>query len=273
MKDLLKLYNFYSVGHTDGEKAIADWLENWFREHDTPVERKNNTLYHMVGAELPLLSAHLDMVDTNGQAVHFYNNDGVISGFNKYYQQTSLGADDKNGVWIILKAIEAGLEFNFVISECEECGGDGIRSVEDKLMGSYCVVMDRRGTSDILEQGGSTTYCKTLAWNLKNFWGSHWNVTTGGISDTQTICRHIESVNISVAYDNPHTAEETTDFDVLEQTKDDVICMLTDFVHYPCKPEDYTTTFNYNKRRKTYDDNYWKKLYSNTEDEDYWALR
>lgn len=271
MKDLLKLYSFYSVGHTDGEKAIADWLQGWFREHNVTVERKNNTLYHMVDESLPLLSAHLDMVDTNGPAVHFYNDEGIISGYNKYYQQTSLGADDKNGVWIILKAVEAGLEFNFVISECEECGGDGIRSVEDRLIGSYAVVMDRKGTSDILEQGAGTNYCKALAWNLKNFWNSHWKVTTGGMSDTQTICKHMESVNISVAYDNPHTAEETTDYDVLEQTKDDVIDMLQNFVCYPCKPEDYTTTYNYTKGKR-YDRDYWKKLYTNTQDEDDWAI-
>lgn len=273
MKDLLKLYTFYSVGHTEGEKQICDYLQQWFTDNGTTVERYGNTLIHMVSAELPLLSAHLDMVDTNGPAVHFYGNDGIITGYNEYYQQTSLGADDKNGVWIIMKAVEAGLEFNFVISECEECGGDGIRKVEDKLIGSYAVVMDRKGNTDILEKGCSTQYCKTLAWNLKNFWDNGYTVTTGGMSDTQTICKHIESVNISVAYNNPHTENEETDFDRLDEIKDDVIRMLTDFVHYPCKPEGYTTTYNYTKREKRYDDNYWKKLYSYEDDETYWPIR
>lgn len=272
MKDLLKLYNFYSVAHTEAEKAICDHLEQWFTDKGVVVERVGNTLIHMVDETLPLLSAHLDMVDTNGQAVHFYNENETIVGYNEYYQQTSLGADDKNGIWIIQKAVEEGLEFNFVISECEEIGGSGIRSVEDRLMGSYCVVMDRKGNYDILEKGAGTDYCKTLAWNLKNFWGGDWKVTTGGVSDTQTICKHIESVNISVAYFDPHTENETTDFERLNEIKDDVIRMLKEFVHYPCKPSDYTTVYNYTKKEKKYDDRYWKKLYSHEEDETYWAL-
>lgn len=271
MKDLLKLYTYYSVGHTEGEKQICDYLQQWFTDNGTTVERIGNTLIHMVSDELPLLSAHLDMVDTNGPAVHFYNNDGVITGYNEHYQQTSLGADDKNGVWIIMKAIEAGYEFNFVISECEECGGDGIYKVKDKLMGSYAVVMDRRGNYDILESGSGTTYCKTLAWNLKNFWADGYEVTTGGMSDTQTICKKIESVNISVAYDHPHTAEEETDYDRLEEIKEDIFRMLDDFVHYPCKPEDYTTTYNYTKGRSNAN-SYWKKLYSHSDLEDDWAI-
>lgn len=266
MKDLVKLYSIYSVSRTEGEKEICDWICSRLDELKISYERLGNTLYHFVDGNNILLSAHLDQVSTKGRASHIYKQGKYIFAYNDKWQRTSLGCDDKNGVWIILKLLEAGNNFDFIISECEECGGDGIKKVEkliDTSSAEYCLVLDRQGNTDILNKGGATTYCQALAYNLKNFWNNGYSVVTGGLSDTQTICKYKESVNMSVAYFNPHTATEYTDFERLTEIKDDIQKMFNSFVHYPSKPSDYTVTYisyTYNKPSKTYkynDDERW----------------
>lgn len=252
MKDLLKLYSIYSVSKTDGEKEICDWICNKLDKLDIGYVRDGNTLYHFSKDNEVLLSAHLDQVATNGKAFYFYKVDNNILAYNDKWQRTSLGADDKNGVWIILKLLEKGYKFDFIISECEEIGGDGIKKVEPYLNisdAAYCLVLDRRGNTDILNKGSGTTYCEALAFNLKNYLGGY-TVTTGSVSDTQTICKYMESVNMSVAYFNPHLATEYTDFSRLEEILADVEEVVNgSFIHYPAQPSDYKTknVYDYNK--------------------------
>lgn len=247
MKDLIKLYSIYSVGQTDGEREICDWICAKLDSLKVVYKRVGNTIYSFTKNNKVMLSAHLDQVDTNGKPAHFYqDSNGNIAAFNSKWQRTSLGADDKNGVWIILKLLEKGYKFDFIISECEECGGFGIAKVNpyiDESAASYCLVLDRKGNYDILNKGGATTYCQALAHNLKNFFNSGYFVTTGGMSDTQTICKHKESVNMSVAYFGAHTKDEYTDFNRLKEILNDVEKVVKgDFVHYASKPSDYTPT-------------------------------
>ena len=49
----------------------------------------------------------------------------------------------------------------------------------------------------------------------------------------------MESVNISTAYYNPHSATEFTNFTELDNLKDLLELAITDFKHYPTKPEVY----------------------------------
>ena len=249
-KDLLKLYSFYSVSGTKGEKDICNWIAERLKELGVSFERKGNTLYSFNDDSEILLSAHLDQVSTNGPAKHFYLEDNkTIVGYNEQYQRTSLGADDKNGVWIILKCLERGCKIDFIISESEEIGCKGIDKMKDELKKnaykySCCLVLDRRNSNEILESGRGGKYCKTLAYCLKNFLGGTYKVTSGSISDTQTICKYIESVNMSVAYEGAHTSLETTDYKELKRILEDVIDVIADFVHYPTDPKEYISTIN-----------------------------
>lgn len=252
MKDLLKLYSFESVHETPDETAIADWICKWLDANNIKdYQRVGNSIYRFTLDSEIILSAHLDQVQTNGKAVKFFMNDeGIIAAFNSKWQRTSLGADDKNGVWIILKALEAGKDISFIISEGEERGCIGINDIakagilDDNIDPKYdlCIVLDRRGSGDILKSGGGTTYCSTLAQSLCNFLGDSYSVTTGSLSDTATLCKYCESVNMSVAYDNPHSDIETTNFKRLQEIKEDVFNVIDNFIHYPTDPSVYSTT-------------------------------
>lgn len=267
MKDLLKLYSFESIIGSADEAAIADWICKWLDAHNiTGYERQSNNIYYFGGnCDGLILSAHLDQVRTNGKAVHFYqDDDGFITAYNKDWERTSLGADDKNGVWLILKTLEAGYNVNFIISEGEEAGCVGIKSLEYQgvlenriTADNFCIVLDRRGEGDVLTGGSCCTFCNTLADNIINFLRDPLMVkTTGSLSDTCTLCEYCESVNMSVAYYKPHTAEEYTDFNRLEEIKEHVIAIADYFVHYPSPPETYlskTTTTKFNKYNNYYD--------------------
>lgn len=266
MKTLLKLYSFESVHESDDEKALADWLDNWLTEHKIPHQRLGNNLYSFDYPDTPTLSAHIDQVKTNGKAIHFYlTPDNHIIGYNKDWQRTSLGGDDKNGVWIILKMLEKGLRFNFILSEGEERGCIGINKIDLtplKEIDSYCIVLDRRGKSDILKSGGGSTFCSTLAQSLCNFLGNeYYSVTTGSISDTCRISEFCESVNMSVAYEAPHTANEHTDWTRLQEILSDVETIVQDFVHFPTPPSIYSSVTKYKTWSKSDDKKYYDRWY------------
>ena len=256
MKDLLKLYSIESVHDTDGEQEIFKWLCQYLDNLNVEYKTLGNNIYKLTGNKV-ILSAHLDQVKTNGKAEHFFMFDNkIIKGYNKNYQRTSLGADDKNGVWIILKMLENCSQIDFIISCGEEAGCVGIKELEqagvlncisDKQI---CLVLDRKGNKDILKGGASDVYCSTLAQDLCNFIDDNMVVTTGSISDTRVICEHCESVNMSTAYFNPHTENEETDFDALENLLDIVSDIVYEFRHYPTKPSIYVKKKVYNSYNK-----------------------
>ena len=277
MRDLLKLYSFYSVHGTIGETLICDWLVERLNELGIEdINRDGNTIWHFEKGNRFLLSAHLDQVNTNGQAVHFYKSDGgIISAYNKFWQRTSLGADDKNGIWCILKCIEQGFtDFDFIISEGEEVGCVGINKIEKHIKEStaeIAIVLDRKGNTDILKGGSTDVYCDTLAGTLRNYWNSKGNqyvVTTGTLSDTRVICKYIESVNLCVNYEDAHTKKETTDWLALNVTQQNLMHLMTeDFVYYPTKPDVYVKKeYKYTSSSSTdlyddYDDEDWLRAY------------
>ena len=252
MEQLIKLYSFESVYQTPDEAAIADYICEEIEKAGGSYMREGNNIYNFHDKEKPILSAHLDQVETNGKAVHFAQDDkGIIKAWNEKWQRTSLGADDKNGVWIILQLIKKYPNLNYIISSGEERGCIGINhldkenvlaeNISDK---QFCIVLDRRGGTDVLSGGGASTYCKTLAQDICNYLGDdRLTVTTGSLSDTATICKYCESVNMSVAYDSPHTAKETTDFNRLNDILNYVDRLVSgDFIHYSTKPSVYRTS-------------------------------
>lgn len=260
MKDLLKLYSFESVHNTPDETAIADWI---CKKLDSigikDYKRVGNNIYRLSHKEI-ILSAHLDQVKTNGKAVKFYLQDDKIVAYNSKWERTSLGADDKNGIWIILQALEVGKEIDFIISEGEECGCLGITALEDLGVldsideSSFCLVLDRRGYQEILKGGSTDVYCATLAQDLCNFLGGPYNVGTGSISDTRVLCCYCESVNIATAYEGAHTASETTNWQQLQELRDDVIDIIDNFIHYSTDPNVYLKPY---KPTKTYGGGYY----------------
>lgn len=277
MKDLIRLYHIESV-HPK-EAGIYTWIREWLDDNEIDYETDGVNIWRLTGKNI-ILSAHMDQVETNGQAEHFYKDGERISGYNKDYEQTSLGADDKNGIWIILKALEHNKDTDFIISTGEEVGCVGIDQMkkngvlEDITDKSVCFVLDRRGFGEVLQKGSTGPYCNTLAQVLCNFFNQDcpepiFEVSDGTLSDTSRLCERCESVNISVAYYNPHSSKETTDFDELQFTKDKIIDALDNFVYYPCPVDTYIKPKGGYYGRTNYLDDYGQ--YSQGSFDNYWG--
>ena len=243
MKQLLHLYSIESV-HPN-EQEISDYIISQLKELGADYSVNE---YGITGCSkeykqgVPcmdiLLSAHMDQVKTNGAAKHFYLKDGCIRGYLDNNQQTSLGADDKNGVWLILKALKDKLPIQFIISRGEEVGCVGINRLKIPEA-DMCLVLGRGGYHEILKSGGGTNYCSTLAQCLCSLLGGKWETGSGSVSDTQVICKQMESVNISTAYYKPHSAEEYTNWDELQNLRSVIKDIVENFYHYPTDPGVY----------------------------------
>ena len=248
MKDLIRLYNIECPN--PNENCMYDYLCNWLTERKVEFETDGKNIWRLTGQQF-ILSSHYDMVQTNGRAEHFYKKGDIIRGYNKYYQQTSLGADDKNGIWICMKCIEDCIVPDFIWSFGEEVGLLGIHQMKDNsVLGrnirqrNACLVLDRKGCGEILDSGSTGPYCKTLAQDLVNFGNKEYGnskfiVGKGSVSDTAILCKYCESVNISVGYYNQHTAQEYTNYKELEFMRQFVKHAILTFKHWSCPVETY----------------------------------
>ena len=134
-----------------------------------------------------------------------------------------LGADDGAGIWLMLHMIKRGVQGLYIFHRAEECGGLGSAHIVKnnlKLIEGidYCIAFDRMGTDQIITHQASQRCCST---NFGNALAQAFGDTglryvlddTGMFTDSAHYTDHIkECTNISVGYDNEHTAWETLDY-------------------------------------------------------------
>jgi len=185
-----------------------------------------------------LLNAHLDTVyemEKNREIVK----DGIIWSSSKGL----LGADDRAGVAIILqiaKQLYKSKIFNgkvkFIFTVEEEIGLLGAKQVNEYFLWGIdaAIVVDRRGTGDIVTSyEGWTPYCdkrygEFIEEVAKTAGLEGWKTTSGGSSDTKVWASHgIQSVNLSVGYQNEHTDYETLNIAACYETTKLVLAILS----------------------------------------------
>jgi hypothetical protein len=257
-KELLKslyLIRSYSGFEEPLRNAIARFLE----EHNIPYVNYNGNLLGLNHPGKPLFSAHMDMVNTEGyklkgsetsviDPVFTLDDDACIRlyrGKNEKANQTSLGADDKNGIWVTLMLLKEGYEINFAFCHSEEIGGAGsTQIISDKESAEfiekcqYGVIIDRRNANDII--GYENEYCLALDDRIHAFAkenGFKFSPARGSVSDADRFSKLIECVNLSCGYYEPHTSREHTNLNELWNTF--LFCkkMLDEFTYHSVSPE------------------------------------
>lgn len=238
-KNLLK--DLYLLRSYSGfEDPIRLYIARFLTELGIPFINYNGNILGFNYPGAPLFSAHLDMVNTEGYKLtgneyaldkeHVFTLDSKacirLYRDKEKKHQTSLGADDKNGIWAILTMLKNGKEINFAFCHSEEIGGTGSEQVvSDKELAEFiegckfCIVIDRRNSSDII--GYSNKYCLVLDDKLEKFAkenGYAFTCTTGSVSDADRFSKHIECVNLSCGYYNPHSSTEYTNLNELYKT-------------------------------------------------------
>lgn len=160
----------------------------------------------------PLMVAHMDQIQTTKcdkvmtfkDKIYGFTNSGKLSG---------LGADDKNGIFIILDILRQHREqVSFIFTSNEECGGY-LHHLMDKIDIShnpYALVFDRKGAGDII--GTSNNYCcddlETAVATMGKPFG--YKPANGIFSDCNELSKHIPCINLSCGYYSAHTEEEHT---------------------------------------------------------------
>lgn len=164
-----------------------------------------------------LLCAHMDQVSRKPISKVY-----TIGNF--MFGDGNLGADDKNGIYIVLDLLERFRNESFIFSTGEEvgCNIDQLLEKYKNILKEikYGIVFDRRNGSDII--GRHNDYCvKEFDEDLEEI-GEEFNFKSGrGIfSDCDKIRDYISCANMSCGYYNPHSATEYTKIDELINARD-----------------------------------------------------
>ena len=150
--------------------------------------------------------AHVDTVFPEPPEDIYYDREkGVM------WSPQGLGADDRAGVFAILKIIQSGLRPTIIFTTDEEVGGLGAAQLvkdfpECPIPGlKYLIQLDRRGTNDCVfydcYNEDFITYVESFGF-IEAF---------GTFSDIAELCPawDVVGVNLSIGYENEHTRYET----------------------------------------------------------------
>jgi len=215
--DLIKMYLLKS--ESGFEYKVSMFVREKLDLLKIPYSIDRYMLYRFI-PDTPLLSAHMDHVKYSRDITKVIVDGNLIKG------DSGLGADDKNGVWIILNLLETFKdEVSFIFSTEEESFGKGnnVKKIlrehkEDIIKLKYGLVFDRKNQGDII--GKNNNYCiDEMDSDLSEVGKQSGYKSAHGIrSDADDISDYISCVNLSVGYNNPHTEKEETNFKWLENS-------------------------------------------------------
>lgn len=239
MRTVLK--EMYLIRSYSGfEEPLRRYIMAFLDKLHIPYVNFNGNILGFNHPGMPLFGAHMDMVNTEGYKLkgteialdenHVFTVDKDTN--IRLYRdkdkkhQTSLGADDKNGVWIILMLLSEGYAINFAFFHSEEVGHVGSSQVaSDEECGKfiescqYGIVIDRRNHWDII--GYDNKYCMGLDDRLSSFakdFDLKFSPAKGSISDADSLSPLLECVNLSCGYYEPHSSREYTNLNELWDT-------------------------------------------------------
>lgn len=258
-EDLLLIEQICQLKQISLWKTMYEFLKNTYDE----VKSTKDFIY--AEGDIPIaLVAHLDTVFSQPPKNIYYDpNKGVV------WSPEGLGADDRAGVFAILKIIKSGLRPHIIFTTDEEKGGVGasqlimVKPEQPFKKLKYIIQLDRRGTNDCVfyecDNKKFIKYVESFGF-AENF---------GSFSDISILCPawKIAGVNLSVGYEDEHSVSETLHVNALFLTIQKVINMLKDAKqasHFKYIPAKWYEKYYYSNKKHNdfYDmlsgyDDYW----------------
>ena len=200
------------------EHTMVKFLRKAYGE-DNVIYLKN--YFILAVGKLPIgLVAHMDTVLDNPPS-SLEERGSIISATD------GLGADDRAGIYAIVKLITQGYRPYVILTQNEELGGIGAKAmakcIEDIPL-KYLIQLDRRGKEDAVFYDCPNEKFKKyiLPFGFKEERGIY--------SDISFLCPpwNIAGVNLSVGYFYEHTEKEFLNTEILENTIKKVAKMLDD---------------------------------------------
>ncbi len=275
-KLITDLYNINSYSGREAE------IKNFIVEYITKlitnikIEVDEYGIYVTKGtAMFPCLIAHLDEVHRPKDKNVVIIKDDLIFTIDKFNHPTGCGGDDKNGIYIALKALKELVNVKLFFPVGEEIGGVGSYDCNLNFFNdcTYLIGLDRRGNSDVITSIGGVVMCseqfKEDFMSLALSYG--YQETSGMFTDVYALKNRsvpLSAINLSVGYYNPHRNEEYTIISDMERSFDLVMEFCNAFTGvYEHSIENRTSKFDYSKSKifdddaEFDDDNYFKDFF------------
>lgn len=248
------------------QKSLRKTLKAFLNKEYKTIYSCKDYIYAV--GDIPIaLCAHMDTVFKSPPKNIFYDREK-----NVIWSPTGLGADDRAGIFSIIKILKEGYKPSVLFLADEEKGALGAEQLvaECKRPASplhFIIELDRRGSNDCVfydcGNEGFVKYIENFGF-IENF---------GSFSDISEICPGwgIAGVNLSIGYDNEHTTSEILYVSSMLSTIKKVKTILNQSnwpqFEYIYKPTTYYTSwYNYPTE---YDDYYYEKLGQNMWNSDY----
>ena len=253
MELLKQLYRIHSKsGQEDPmRKFVKNYVKTTMPGVDVRQDHGNIYITKGEAESYPCVVAHLDQVQNlHSKDFQAIDVNGKIFGFSlESMQQQGLGADDKNGIWIALRALESFPVMKVAFFWGEETGCQGSRICDLKFFKDcrFAIQPDRRGGADLINDISGLSlmsedfheaiepYMKR--YGFKDQYGLMTDVEQLVLRDAGISC-----FNVSCGYHNPHTDNEYTDWAELNNTKNfifDIIGHVTDTYPHKCARAKY----------------------------------
>ena len=234
------------------KKAMAKFLKKYYA--GDIFETKE---FIICEGDIPIaLVAHMDTVFSTPASDVFYD-----TRKNVIWSPQGLGADDRAGVFAILRIVQSGLRPHIILTTDEEKGclgaeklGELQKPFEDLR---YLIELDRRGANDCVfydcDNQEFTDYVSSFGF-VEEF---------GTFSDICSLCEPwgIAGVNLSVGYKNEHSVSETLHVGHLLSTIEKVKVMLQQpldniptfkFIPSPYSYANWLTATGFDSEREDY---------------------
>lgn len=183
------------------------------------LQKKYNNIinadkYLIAIGDIPVgLIAHMDTVFKSPPRQIYFDND-----FWTFWSPDGLGADDRAGIYIILKILQTNLRPTIIFTEDEEIGGIGASKLVKNFPKpptdlKYLIQLDRRNDNDaVFYDCGNVDFIKYI----ESF---GFKYADGLFSDISIICPYwnLAGVNLSVGYNNEHSYIETCNIKATER--------------------------------------------------------
>lgn len=185
------------------QESLRKTLRSFLYKKYQTVYATEDYLYAV--GDIPVaLCAHMDTVFPKPPKEIFYDREkGVL------WSPTGLGADDRAGIFAIIKILQSGLKPTIIFCADEEKGALGAEKlVHDHPLPisplNFIMELDRRGTNDCVFYDCAnqefTDYIEERGFS--EAWGS--------FSDISELCPNwgVAGVNLSIGYESEHTTSE-----------------------------------------------------------------
>ena len=253
-------------GHED---RLVDSMRELFPKGMQKDEWGN--YFYKVGDSRSIFAAHLDTVSKEYVTVtHVFDGDLI-----KTDGKTTLGADDKAGITVLLWMIQNNVPglYYFFIGEEVGCIGSGNAAKFGFFKGNYdrIISFDRRDVGSVITFQSSSRCCSddfadALCQELNQTRKMSYKKDTGGVYTDSAEFTHLvpECTNVSVGYYKEHTTNESQD--IIHLTNLAEACVKVDWEKLPTKRDpntneykdySYPTSRNWSRKDYGYNDDYY----------------